>query len=376
MYALFCSLDTPANSLRYKAASLPAPFSGLKAVTTHFGDVHYVVNGKSYANGTAYNEELASKPLSSARIYDSIYVRHWDYWLDTTFNAVFSGTLKKPGHSHHQYTSDGKINNLVYKIKNLESPYPPYAETSDYDLSPNGKWVAFKSKAPELPKANYTASYIYLTPHDGSEKPFAINGPDSPGTPDGFKGDSASPSFSPDSRQIAYVQMKKITYEADRNRIFVYTIGSKKTIRSVAENWDRSPSTIKWAANGRDLLVAAEDKARVRLFSIPAHAGHHFQPKKFTDGGSVSDFYLLPRSSVLVTGSATWTNWNVYTASPKKGVIKKLASANEIDPELKGLGPDNIDEFYFKGDFTNVSLLPLIATKPTNDLDSIMDCLS
>lgn len=375
MYARFCPLDIFANNLRYKAASLPAPFSGLKAVTTHSGDVHYVVNGKSYANGTAYNEELASKPLSSARIYDSIYVRHWDYWLDTTFNAVFSGTLRKPGHSHHPYTSDGKINNLVYKVKNLESPYPPYADTSDYDLSPNGKWVAFKSKAPELPKANYTASYIYLAPHDGSDKPFAINGPDSPGTPDGFKGDSASPAFSPDSRQIAYVQMKKITYEADRNRIFVYTIGSKKTIRSVAENWDRSPGSIKWAANGRDLLVAAEDKARVRLFSIPAHAGPHFQPKKFTDGGAVSSFYLLPRSSVLVTGSTTWTSWNVYTASPKKGVIKKLASANEIDSELKGLGPDNIDEFYFKGDFTDVCILPLIATKPTNRPDPIMDCL-
>lgn len=344
-----------ADGSSYKVASLPAPLSGLKAVTTHSGDVHYVVNGKSWPNGTAYNEKLATKPLSSARIYDSIYVRHWDYWLSTTFNCVFSGTLKKPGvHGHHHYASDGKINNLVYKIKNLESPYPPYAETSDYDLSPNGKWVAFKSKAPELPKANYTASYIYLSPHDGSEKPFAINGPDSPGTPEGFKGDSASPSFSPDSRHIAYLQMKKIKYEADRNRMFVYTIGSKKNIRSVAEGWDRSPGTVKWAADGKNLLVAADDKARTRMFAVPAHAGHHYKPQNFTDGGSVSAYYVLRGSSVLVTGSAIWTNWNIYTANPMKGVLKKLASANEIDPELKGLGPSNIDEFYFKGDFTDV----------------------
>ena len=350
-----CLQMTVANSSRYKAASLPAPLSGLKAAATHSGNVHYVVNGKSWPNGTAYNEQLTAKPLSSARIYDSIYVRHWDYWLSTTFNAVFSGTLKKPGfHGHHHYTSDGKINNLVYRVKNLESPYPPYADTSDYDLSPNGKWVAFKSKAPELPKANYTASYIYLSPHDGSDKPFAINGPTSPGTPEGFQGDSASPSFSPDSHHIAYLQMKKIKYEADRNRMFVYTIDSKKTIRSVAEDWDRSPGSVKWTANGKDLLVAADDKARTRMFSVPAHAGRHYKPQNFTDGGSVSAYYVLRDSTVLVTGSAIWTNWNVYTASPKKGVIKKLASANEIDPELKGLGPSNIDEFYFRGDFTDV----------------------
>lgn len=347
--------DTSDFASGYKAASLPASFSGLKTARTHSGDIHYVVNGKSYPNGTAYNEKLAATPLSTARIYDSIYVRHWDYWLSTTFNAIFSGSLKKANRHHGQkYTADGDINNLVYKIKNLESPYPPYAETSDYDISPNGKWVAFKSKAPELPKANYTASYIYLSPHDGSEKPAAINGPDSPGTPEGVKGDSASPVFSPDSRHIAYLQMSKIKYEADRNIMYVHTIGSKKTSPSAAKNWDRSPGRIKFAANGKELLASTDDRARTRLFSVPVDAGDDFKPKNFTDGGSVSEFYHLPGSSVLVTGSSMWTNWIVYTASPKKGVMDTISSANKIDPELKGLGPADIDEFYFKGNRTDV----------------------
>lgn len=58
-------------------ASLPAPYSGLKAVQTTSGDINFLVYTKAYTNGTAYNEATAETPASTARIYTSIYVRHW-----------------------------------------------------------------------------------------------------------------------------------------------------------------------------------------------------------------------------------------------------------------------------------------------------------
>lgn len=318
---------------------------------------------QSYGNGTAYNEELAAKPLSTARIYDSIYVRHWDTWLTTTFNAVFSGTLKKKKDgewANSRYASEAPLKNLVAGVKNLESPYPPFGDSSDYDISADGKWVAFKSKAPELPRANHTASYIYLVPHDGSEKPEAINGPDSPGTPKGVKGDSSSPSFSPDSRRIAYFQMENIAYESDRRVLYVYNIGSDKTIHAVAKDWDRSPDAVKWTADGKNLIVNAEDHARGRLFFLPAEARDDYKPQNFTSTGSVKGFRNLPNGDVLITGSAIWTSWNVCTANPKHGVVSTLISANEVDPALKGLGPADLDEFYYQGNWTKV-----IVTSPT-----------
>ncbi|CEJ61117.1 Putative Dipeptidyl-peptidase 5 [Penicillium brasilianum] len=341
---------------RYKAASLPAPFSGLKTAITKAGDINFLAYAQSYGNGTAYNEELATAPLSSARIYDSIYVRHWDTWLTTTFNAVFSGTLKKKDKqsANSRYTSDEPLKNLVAGVKNLESPYPPFGDSSDYDLSADGKWVAFKSKAPELPRANHTASYIYLVPHDGSKKPEAINGPDSPGTPDGVKGDSSSPSFSPDSKRIAYFQMEDIAYESDRRVLYVYSIGSEKTIPALAKDWDRSPDAVKWTANGKNLIVNAEDHARGRLFFLPADAGDDYKPQNFTSTGSVKGFRNLPNGDFLITGSAIWTSWTVYSANPKHGVVSTLISANEVDPGLKGLGPADLDEFYYEGNWTKI----------------------
>lgn len=321
------------------------------------GDIHFLVYGQSYGNGDPCNEKLVMAPLSTARIYDSIYVRHWDTWLTTTFNAVFSGTLKKKTTGQwatSRYTSDGFLKNLVASVKNLESPYPPFGDSSDYDISPDGKWVAFKSKAPELPRANNTASYIYLVPHDGSRKPEAINSPGSSGTPDGVRGDSSSPAFSPDSKQIAYFQMDDIAYESDRRTLYVYTMGSKELIPALAKDWDRSPSGVKWTADGKSLILNTEDQARQRLFILPADAGDDFVPRNLTNGGSVSSFYNLPNGDILVSGSAIWSSRTVYTANPDKGISSLLFSANEVDSGLDGLSPSDVDEFYYEGNWTKV----------------------
>lgn len=55
--------------------SLPAPYAGLKLALTDSGSIHFLMYCKAYENGTAYNEALVEEPLSSARIYTSIWVR-------------------------------------------------------------------------------------------------------------------------------------------------------------------------------------------------------------------------------------------------------------------------------------------------------------
>jgi WD40 repeat protein len=151
--------------------------------------------------------------------------------------------------------------------------------------------------------------------------------------------------------------MQDISYESDRRVVYVHTIDSKDTIRTLAKNWDRSPSLIKWSANGKDLVLNTEDSARSRLFLLPANAGDDFKPKNFTDAGSVAAYYGLPNGDYLVSGSAIHTSRNVYTANPSKGVTGVVFSANDVDPALKNMGPSDADEFYFKGSWTDVSLL-------------------
>jgi hypothetical protein len=335
-------------------ASLDASYSGLKIAKTESGNINFIVNALSYwNNGSAYNAELATVPLSSGQLYDSDFVRHWDAYITQERYALFSGVLTA-GYGG-AYTFDGKMKNLLWGINATvtrpETPVQPMGDEGDYDISPDGRTVAFLSKAPELPKANYTASYIFIVPHDGSQVAVPVNGPNST-APKAAKGASESPRWSPDSKKLAYAQQDGISYESDRFKLYVAKInGLKSKVSPVAENWDSSPGSIAWTPDGKDLYVGSERYAANRIFVIPANAGASFQPTNFTGPETyVSDFTILPDGhSVFVSAAASWTSRMFYTQHP--GEAKKVVfTANEVDPELAGLKPDSVSNFWYKND--------------------------
>ncbi|KAI5821483.1 secreted dipeptidyl peptidase DppV [Pyronema omphalodes] len=334
----------------YKAAAIPAPLANLKAVKTKSGDINFLMTGKAYANGTAYNSKLAPKVYSTARVYDSIYVRHWDVYLTPEKYALFSGTLKGP----NSYTFDGKLNNLHKGIKGLETPVQPFGGSGDFDITADGKTVAFLSKAPELPVANHTTSYIYTVPFDGSSTAKAVNGPDSKGTPKNARGASSSPVFSPDGKTLGYLQMDGATYESDRNKIYTTKLGSG-SIKAIAHNWDRSPSSIVFSNDGKKLFFSVEEHGRQKIFSLHASAGAKADPKMITNEGQVDAFYQISDHSLLVSNSSLVQSrgYAVVDTSGKEAP-KVLFDPRTTDSQLAGLDDSQVDEFWYKGNWTQI----------------------
>lgn len=329
-------------------ASLAAPFMGLKTTMTDSGNINFVMSAKAYMNnGSAWNEELAVTPQTSGMLYDSIYIRHWDAYVTQERYNVFSGSLSSNGSGLHL---TAPMKNLMYgmnyTVTRPESPVGPYFDTGDYELSPDGSQVVFLTKAPELPKANYTASYLYLVPHDGSSLPEALNGPGSK-APTAAKGASGAPEFSPDGKKLAYMQMDGVYYESDRAKLYVADLSSKE-ITMLAGNWDRSVGTMKWAPDCEDLWVAADSIGSTRLFIIPADASADFKPTNITGTTSVSDFYILPDNSALVSANSIWASWLLYTVTTV-GESNYLYQSNERDANLAGLGPGDVGYFWYNG---------------------------
>ncbi|KAF2678804.1 alpha/beta-hydrolase [Lentithecium fluviatile CBS 122367] len=332
-------------------ASLNAPFQGLKATKTESGSINFVVNALAYwKNGSAYNEELATVPLSSGQIYDANYIRHWDTYLTEQRYAVFGGSLTS---GYGGYSLEGEPKNLLWGIKDFltrpETPVQPFGDAGDYDISPDGSKVAFLTKAPELPKANYTASYIYVVPIDGSEAPVAINGPGSSG-PETAQGASASPRWSPDSKKLAYAQQDNVSYESDRFKLYVATLdGNGATITGVAEDWDSSPSGVLWSLDGQDLWVTSELHASVRLWIIPHDADASFKPSNITSPNTtLADFALLPSGNALISAASSWTSRIFYTQGPSTPATT-LFSAHLVDSELSTVSPSRVSNFWYTG---------------------------
>jgi dipeptidyl aminopeptidase/acylaminoacyl peptidase len=346
-------ITTNIESFRKLVASLGAPFSGLKAAKTESGDINFVVNTLAYGNnGSAYNPELASKAKSLGQLYSSNFVRHWNYYIAQERYSVFAGSLSGGNGS---YSFKGEMKNLLsgmnYTVTRPESPVQgSSSDPGDYDLSPDGSMVAFRSKAPELAKANYTASYIYVVPHDGSEVAVPINGPGT-SAPETAQGASGYPAWSHDSKKVAYGQQDGIFYESDRYKLYVAEIdGLNSTVRTVAEDWDSSPSGLAWSPDDADLWVISELYASTRLWLVPQDAAADFKPTNFTGPDTyLSDFGVLPDGSAFVSAASSWSSRIFYSQYP--GQDKKvLFTANEVDPELKGLGPKDVSNFWVKND--------------------------
>lgn len=337
---------------------------------TESGDINFLVNTYAYPNGSAYNEELAKLPKSSGHIYDANFIRHWDTYITPERFAVFSGVLSAG------YGDDlklgGDLKNLLVGINATvtrpETPVQPFGDSGDYDISPDGSTVAFLTKAPELPKANYTASYIYVVPHDGSEAPVAVNGPGS-SAPEAAKGASQAPRWSPDSKKLAYQQQDGIAYESDRFKIYVADIdGLNSKVSAVAEDWDSSPSSATWSSDGKNLWVVSELHAAQRLWVVPADASADFEPKNLTGPSSnLADFAVLPSGDALISATASWTSKLWYTVG-LSSTAKTLFSAHEVDPELAGLLPNSTTNFWYTGgDGTQIQTFVYYPTNFTPD---------
>jgi dipeptidyl aminopeptidase/acylaminoacyl peptidase len=328
-------------------------------VQTKSGDINFVVNAQAESkNGTAYNPESVEEPLSSGQLYDNVWVRHWDTYITQERYAVFSGVLSAEGRGNGNghgkpkgYKFKGEMKNLLWGIEasvtRPETPVQPFGDQGDYDISPDGKTVAFLTKSPDLAKANYTASYIYVVPHDGSKTAVPVNGPGT-SAPKTAQGASAFPRWSPDSTKLAYGQQDGIAYESDRTKLYVATIdGLKSKVTAVAEDWDQVVSGVAWGPKGQ-LYVASELHAMNRLWVVPYNAGADYKPKNFTgDDTYVSDYSVLPDGSALVSAASGWTSRMFYVQKP--GQDKKvLFTANKVDPELAGLEDDSTTSFWFK----------------------------
>ena len=92
-------------------------------------------------------------------------------------------------------------------------------------------FIAYVARVGGRETAWTTNTDIFLVPTDGKSRTLNITADN--------KAYDFDPSFSPDGKTIAILQMKRPGFEADRQRVSLYDVATKK-LRVVTESWDRS----------------------------------------------------------------------------------------------------------------------------------------
>jgi dipeptidyl aminopeptidase/acylaminoacyl peptidase len=279
---------------------------------------------------------------TKGKVYDRLFVRHWDAWSDGRNAVLFSAPIDSSGRVSAAPTSlTGSLDGDV--------PSKPFGDKEEYRFSPDGKTIVFSVRIAGKTEAWSTNFDLYSVPAVGGAAPRDLT-PDNPAW-------DAKATYSPDGRTIAYLAMARPGFEADRYQIMLMDVATGAK-RKLAESWDRSPGSIAWSGDGKSIIADAEDVGSIRLFSIDAASG---KVRALTDKGSIGGFDVR-RDTVVYALSDLQSGAQLF--SQKLGGGKAVQLTHQNADKLADVKFGEYEQFSFKG--ANGDTVYGYVTKPWN----------
>jgi dipeptidyl aminopeptidase/acylaminoacyl peptidase len=112
----------------------------------------------------------------------------------------------------------------------------------------------------------------------------------------------------------------------------------------LTEDWDRSPSSILWAKDGKSLYLVTEETGRIKLFHLPLESRTP-TPKLVVSENSLSTLFWAKDDLLLSQSSLTEPSiYQLYNPDSKK-----LTELRTTWSESSPLSRKSVREFWFKG---------------------------
>ncbi|MGB3721573.1 MAG: S9 family peptidase [Pacificimonas sp.] len=267
--------------------------------------------------------------IGDGRVYDRLFVRHWDSWSEGERSQLFTLGL-----------SDGAEPVAITANLDGDVPDKPFGDGGDVAFSADGQTLFFVLREKGDTEPWSTDLDIWSAPVDGRAAPTNLT--------DGDDGTDSKPTPSPDGKFLAYASMARAGYESDRLTLKVRDLATGD-VRTVAPDWDRSAGSIDWMPDGNGLVVGASDGWNRLIYGVPFE-GEVFtilsQPgsNQFVASSAEKMFYLnssLTEPGDLYVRSADGTSQLTSVNADKMkdielGEVSRFSFAGANDDEVFG----------------------------------------
>lgn len=248
-------------------------------------------------------------PKSTAQIYTDLDARHWDTWNEGNYNHVFV-VMKSQNISEAKDLMPGE---------KFHSPQKPFGGTEDFIWSPSSDSIIYVSKkktGAEYAQTTNTDLYSYDV---RSEKTINLT--------EKNKGYDVNPSFSPDGKLLLWQSMERDGFEADKNRVIVMDLSTKKQV-DVTKNWDDSVTgSAFWASDSKSIYFNAAFRGTTQLFSADVKKSNI---RQITKGDfDVTGILAQQGNQIFVTRTDFNHNTDLFTVDSKTGSMKQVTEVNK-----------------------------------------------
>ena len=292
---------------------------------------------------TVRRNDASEKQTTTGKSYSQLFIRHWDHWLDEKRSRLFTIPLNNGIAS----TSEPV---LLTGSVDADVPSRVWGGKEEYAISPDGKTLYFTARIRNTAEAYSTNYDIYAAPMSG-------DGPAINLTEDNPAWDT-QPVLDPAGKNLAWLAMSRPGFEADRYRIMIRDL-STGSVRELAPDWDRSPSSIAFSDDGASIYANAQDVGEKTLWQFALNNG---KAKKLAGGGTISSFDASAGPLVFARDSLV---------SPSELFVLENGETRQITnfsgPQLDGIEMGEYEQFSFKG--ANGDTVYGYVMKPANYLE-------
>ncbi|MFT3693480.1 MAG: S9 family peptidase [Kofleriaceae bacterium] len=279
-------------------------------------------DAKTLADTAKRDDEKAHSKVK-ARVYTELMFRHWDTWEDGKFSHLFVWSPDK---------ADTMVD--LTPGATTDTPIKPHDGMEDVAIAPDGKWLAYVMRVGGREQAWTTNTDIFLVAADGKSKAIDLTVAN--------KAYDFSPVFSPDGKSLAITMMTRAGFEADRTRLAVIDVASKK-LRVVTEAWDRSVGGIEWAKDGKTIYTSTDNVGNKSIFAIDVASGK----EKLLVEKNTNDSPRVAGDRIVFAKNSMKLPTELFSAKPDGTDVKQITHFN--DERLKQIGFGDYEQFNFKG---------------------------
>lgn len=264
----------------------------------------------------------APADAGTGRVYDRLFVRHWDSWADGQRSQLFVMPL-----------AGGPALSVMGGLVG-DTPSKPFGGAEEIAWSRDGATLFFALREAGRIEPLSTNLDIFAVPADGSAAPVNLT--------DANDATDTMPAVSPDGKWLAYAAMARPGYESDRLVVMLREIATGKT-RALTQDWDRSVGSIAWDADGKGLLVTANDVLDNPVFRIDTASG---KVTRLTQRGHAGSVVPLPGGGFVYALDSIQSPADFWKM-PARGKPVRLTAVNA--GRLDGVDDVSVERFSFKG---------------------------